>query len=123
MPLDWSPAEAVSHKVEASSNVPLWEALSRGDIRFESPRVLGSYKACFYAVGSAFKPRSTCLRVAISSPYKRDSVRIDNVNTLIYFLDERWNLLFIVYLSVEEDRIRIISARKATRSERQYYED
>lgn len=38
-------------------------------------------------------------------------------------MDEHWNLLFIVRLGIEEDRIRIISARKATRSERQYYED
>ena len=38
-------------------------------------------------------------------------------------MDEYWNLLFVVHIVFEEDRIRIISARKATRSERHCYED
>jgi hypothetical protein len=38
-------------------------------------------------------------------------------------MDEGWNLLFVVHIVIEEERIRIISARKATRTERQYYED
>lgn len=37
-------------------------------------------------------------------------------------MDERWNLLFVVHLVLEEDVIRIISARKTTPSERSYYE-
>ena len=37
-------------------------------------------------------------------------------------MDERWNLLFVVHLVLEEDIIRIISARKATPNERSYYE-
>ena len=37
-------------------------------------------------------------------------------------MDERWNLLFVVHLVLEEDIIRIISARRATPSERSYYE-
>jgi uncharacterized DUF497 family protein len=37
-------------------------------------------------------------------------------------MDERWNLLFVVHIVLEEDIIRIISARKATPSERSYYE-
>ncbi|NJN85193.1 MAG: BrnT family toxin [Leptolyngbyaceae cyanobacterium SL_7_1] len=38
-------------------------------------------------------------------------------------LDKRWNLLYVVYIERENDMIRIISARKATRQEREYYEN
>ena len=38
-------------------------------------------------------------------------------------LDKRWNLLYVVYVERENDVIRIISARKATRKEREYYEN
>jgi uncharacterized protein len=38
-------------------------------------------------------------------------------------LDRKWNLLFVVHMEIEGDLIRIISARKATRMERQQYED
>ena len=37
-------------------------------------------------------------------------------------LDKRWSLLYVVYIEREGDTIRIISARKATRKEREYYE-
>lgn len=37
-------------------------------------------------------------------------------------MDERWNLLFVVHIVLEDDAIRIISARKATLSERTFYE-
>lgn len=37
-------------------------------------------------------------------------------------LDKRWNLLYVVYVEREDDKIRIISARRATRQERQFYE-
>ena len=37
-------------------------------------------------------------------------------------MDDSWNLLFVVHLEFEEDGIRIISARKATRTERRQYE-
>jgi uncharacterized protein len=37
-------------------------------------------------------------------------------------LDARWNLLYVVHIEYEEDVIRIISARKATRQERLEYE-
>ncbi|MBH8551505.1 BrnT family toxin [Nostocaceae cyanobacterium CENA357] len=37
-------------------------------------------------------------------------------------LDKRWNLLYVVYIERENEIIRIISARKATRKEREYYE-
>ena len=38
-------------------------------------------------------------------------------------MDTAWNLLFVVHIVIEDDRIRIISARPATRGERQLYED
>ena len=38
-------------------------------------------------------------------------------------MDTNWNLLYVVHIGIEDDCLRIISARKATRSERQYYED
>jgi uncharacterized protein len=37
-------------------------------------------------------------------------------------LDRRWSLLCVVYIERENDIIRIISARKATRKEHEYYE-
>lgn len=38
-------------------------------------------------------------------------------------LDARWNLLYVVRIEREENMIRIISARKATRQERAEYEN
>lgn len=38
-------------------------------------------------------------------------------------LDARWNLLYVVHIEREENMIRIISARKATRQERAEYEN
>ena len=38
-------------------------------------------------------------------------------------MDQRSNLLFVVHVAFEDDEIRIISARKATRKERKTYED
>jgi uncharacterized protein len=38
-------------------------------------------------------------------------------------LDYQWNLLYVVHVEFEENIIRIISARKATRQERSDYED
>lgn len=37
-------------------------------------------------------------------------------------LGRRWNLLYVVFVERENDSIRIISARKATRKEREFYE-
>jgi len=38
-------------------------------------------------------------------------------------LDHRGVTLFVVHIEIQQDRIRIISARKATRQERKDYED
>jgi uncharacterized protein len=51
-----------------------------------------------------------------------DASRNDEVRDAVIGLDRRWNLLYVVYIERENDIIRIISARKATRKEREHYE-
>ncbi|MBD2230520.1 BrnT family toxin [Phormidium tenue] len=51
-----------------------------------------------------------------------DASRNDEARDAVIGLDTRWNLLYVVYIERENDTIRIISARKATRTEREYYE-
>ncbi len=48
--------------------------------------------------------------------------RNDEARDAVMGLDRRWNLLHVVFIECENDIIRIISARKATRKEREYYE-
>jgi uncharacterized DUF497 family protein len=38
-------------------------------------------------------------------------------------MDVHWHLLFVVHIFIEDEQIRLISARKATRTEKQYYEN
>ena len=52
-----------------------------------------------------------------------DASRNDEARDAIIGMDAHWRLLFVVHIQMEDDRIRIISARKATRQEQQYYED
>ncbi len=52
-----------------------------------------------------------------------DASRNDESRDAIIGLDERWNCLYVVYIELENDMIRIISARKATRKEREFYEN
>ena len=52
-----------------------------------------------------------------------DASRNDEAREAIIGLDKRWNLLYVVYLEYQNDIIRIISARKATRQEREQYEN
>ncbi len=52
-----------------------------------------------------------------------DASRNDQARDAIIGLDRRWNLLYVVFIERENDMIRIISVRKATRKERQYYEN
>ena len=51
-----------------------------------------------------------------------DASRNDEARDAVIALDKRWNLLFVVFVEREDDYIRIVSARKATRQEREYYE-
>jgi uncharacterized protein len=51
-----------------------------------------------------------------------DASRNDEARDAVIGLDKRWNLLYVVYIERENDILRIISARKATRKKREYYE-
>ena len=51
-----------------------------------------------------------------------DASRNEEARDAIIGMDMRWNLLFVVHIELEEDAIRLISARKATRKEREDYE-
>jgi hypothetical protein len=51
-----------------------------------------------------------------------DASRHEEARDAIIGMDTRWNLLFVVHLELEDDAIRLISARKATRRERAHYE-
>jgi uncharacterized protein len=51
-----------------------------------------------------------------------DASRNYEVRYAVIGLDARWNLLYVVHIECEENVIRIISARKATRQERAEYE-
>ena len=52
-----------------------------------------------------------------------DASRNEEARDAIIGLDRRWNLLYVVFIEREDDVIRIISTRKATRKEREYYEN
>ena len=51
-----------------------------------------------------------------------DASRNDKARDAVIGFDTKWDLLFVVYIEREEEMIRIISARKATRQEREQYE-
>lgn len=51
-----------------------------------------------------------------------DANRNDEARDAVIGMDTRWNLLYVVHIEREEAVIRIISARKATRQEREEYE-
>ena len=52
-----------------------------------------------------------------------DASRNYEARDAIIGMDKRNYLLFVVHIQQENDMIRIISARKATRQERNYYEN
>ncbi|WP_017298642.1 BrnT family toxin [Nodosilinea nodulosa] len=52
-----------------------------------------------------------------------DASRNEEARDAVIGLDRWWNLLYVVYIERENDTIRIISARRATRKEREYYEN
>lgn len=52
-----------------------------------------------------------------------DASRNDEARDAVIGLDRRWNLLYVVHIEREDDMIQIISAREATRKEREYYEN
>lgn len=62
---------------------------------------------------------------AFFDPFLRvvDASSDDEAHDAIIGMDERWNLLFVVHIAFEDESVRLISARKATRNERRMYEN
>jgi uncharacterized DUF497 family protein len=62
---------------------------------------------------------------AFFDPFLRvvDASSDDEARDAIIGMDERWNLLFVVHIAFEDESVRLISARKATRNERRMYEN
>ncbi len=62
---------------------------------------------------------------AFMDPFLRvvDASPEDEARDAVIGMDERGKLLFVVHIAFEQESIRIISARKATRSERRHYEE
>ena len=62
---------------------------------------------------------------AFFDPFIRvvDASAEEEARDAIIGMDTRWSLLFVVHIVAEDERIRIISARKATRLERLSYEN
>lgn len=52
-----------------------------------------------------------------------DASRNEEARDAIIGMDKAWDLLFVVHLQIEDDHIRLISARRATRAEQRYYEN
>jgi uncharacterized protein len=52
-----------------------------------------------------------------------DASITDEQRDAVIGLTEDWSLLFVIHISLEDDAIRIISARPATAQERRSYED
>ena len=51
-----------------------------------------------------------------------EASRNDEARDAVIGLNKRWHLLFVVYIELDNDMILLISARKATRQEREHYE-
>ena len=62
---------------------------------------------------------------AFFDPFLRmvDASSDDEARDAIIGMDERWNLLFVVHIAFEDELVRLISARKATRNEKRVYEN
>ena len=52
-----------------------------------------------------------------------DASPAEEVRDAAIGMDKHWNLLFVVHILIEDERVRIISARNATRSEKLAYEN
>jgi len=62
---------------------------------------------------------------AFFDPFIRvvDASAEEEARDAIIGMDTRWSLLFVVHIVAEDERIRIISAKKATRLEKLSYEN
>ena len=82
--------------------------------REKAQRNLAKHEVAFAQAAEAFF--DPFVRVTDASPGEED-------RDAVIGMDKRWNLLFVVHVVLEENQIRIISARKATRTERWFYEN
>ena len=82
--------------------------------RTKAAKNVEKHDVTFQQAASAFF--DPFLRVVDASPE-------EEVRDAIIGMDENWDLLFVVHVIVEDSRVRVVSARKATRSERRDYED
>lgn len=71
--------------------------------------------------GISFKQASS----AFFDPFLKviDASRKNEIRDALIGMDDRWNILYVVHIQIENDEIRIISARKATKKERINYEN
>jgi uncharacterized DUF497 family protein len=71
--------------------------------------------------GITFKQAST----AFFDPFLKviEASRNNEIREVVIGLDDKWKMLFVVHIQIEDDQIRIISARQATKGERRDYED
>jgi len=71
--------------------------------------------------GISFEQAST----AFFDPFLKtiDASRNNEQREAIIGMDDKWSILYVVHLQIEDDEIRIVSARKATRQERNNYEN
>ena len=62
---------------------------------------------------------------AFFDPFFRvvDASAGEEARNAIIGMDVRWNLLYVVHLEIEDDRVRVVAARRATPHERRIYED
>jgi uncharacterized DUF497 family protein len=70
--------------------------------------------------GISFEQAST----AFFDPFLQviDASRNNEMRDALIGMDDKWSVLYVVHLQIENDEIRIISARKATKKERVSYE-
>ena len=71
--------------------------------------------------GLSFEQAST----AFFDPFLKviDASRNNESREAVIGMDDKWSVLYVVHLQIEDDKIRIVSARKATKREREDYEN
>jgi uncharacterized DUF497 family protein len=52
-----------------------------------------------------------------------DASRNNEIREAVIGMDTHWKILYVVHIQIEDDEIRIISARKATKKEQDNYEN
>ena len=90
-----------------------WNGITFVWDRKKAKKNVEKHGVTFQQATSAFFDPFLCVVDASPEEEARDA---------IIGMDENWDMLFVVHIVVEDDRIRIVSARKATGTERRDYE-